>query len=234
MAEAIIAPYTEASQVLSTTKKEIFTLSNFTLTSSFTGYDQHNRVSNGYGSGGVTVSPAFWFLEYAVDASRVSHTRPSEFSNKIFSILCSPLCEVEKCVVEMSVQYKSHANLSTDIAADLNFGIGVIELRQIRGYPNVLLSSSSSYSWKYGWPVKITNNSAVATTANATFDLIASSSNNLGYPASTWRNYNSSDIGFGIVATNNYVNNSVNITGTNGSISLIMDAKCTIIYEDFH
>lgn len=193
-------------------------------------------MNSSYGSGGQGIAPIFHRIEYQVDSSKVTNIRPTKFSADIATILCSDLCEVSKCVLDMTVQYQAHTNLTTDNdSSTALIGVGIIDLGNVNAMmasPAVLLSSSNTGYWKYGWPLQLKTNSVVSSTpTHIEIDLVSSTSY-YGLSASAWKSYDPSNIVFAILASQN-LNAAVKWTASSGSVSLLVNATCTVIYTDY-
>lgn len=232
MAEAIIAPYVQSSSEISTLKSETYTLENFVMKSSFSGSNAYNYTSYSYSSsGGAGVMPLYY------SHTSVSHTRPDEWTQSFVPILCSSLCDVERCVIRISAKYTSGTGLATSSSSLTTYiGIGWLETPDESSMDDGLfLSANTKGYWSYGWPVTILNGSVNSTDDSiAEYDLV-SSTNCIGQAQSYWRSRNPNNIQLVLVSTNNGSNSTYTNpwSASSGSLSLTVNATCTIIYTDY-
>ena len=233
MADAIIAPYIETNTELGSLKSETFTLENFVMTSSFSGSNQYNLTSNGYSSGAAVIPL------YSAHPT-TSHTRPDDWTRSFMPILCSSLCDVERCVIRINAKYKSGTGLANaNPSLTTYIGLGWYEPPAEGAAMNdsgLFLSAAYKNSWTYGWIANILNGSVTATDESTVEYDLTSSSNYVGQAQSYWRLRNPNNIQLVLVSTNNggqstYSNSKW--SASSGSLSFTVNATCTIIYTDY-
>lgn len=118
MADAILVPYLHTEDAISTEKKEVFTLENFDLSASCGSNTSNNYITSGWGSYGNTSNLCFSF-----GSNPIYSDSPVTWINDIMSVLGSELCDVSKCVVNITSQLISYNGVQVNNNAEADIAI---------------------------------------------------------------------------------------------------------------
>ena len=216
MADAILVPYLHTEDVISTEKKEVFTLENFDLTASCTAGSSIYAIGGWDSSGGSRTgrlfngSPSITVSEY-----------PTVWLQSIANILGNNLFDVSKCVINITSKLKEKSGLSNSGNATTAIGIR-FTTSDDASYPYY-----NNFESLYKFTVKFdkSGNPLSADTVSSSISLLDIKS------ASLWKN---KSIKMDLVSGSPSSGSWIYWTNMDHSITIsIVKAECTIIFTDY-